>query len=118
MGFIKPEKVVSPQKTWHLDFVLYDEGEGGFSVSCGRWDNEKVVGLRWNGSNTSGSSLGNPQSSGYPTWFIVPKVLGIAIVKELLLKNVIGNENIRDNVITKHIDWLKDFGCIDDSIYK
>ena len=29
-----------------------------------------------------------------------------------------GNDSFRDVVIKKHYDWLKDFGCIDDSIYK
>ena len=40
------------------------------SLAIGRWDNKPVLAMRWNGGKDS--PIGNPQSRGLPTWFIVP----------------------------------------------
>ncbi len=68
--YIKPSDVQSPKRHWSLIHVLFDLGEGGSSLAIGRWDNKPVLAMRWNGN--SESPLGNPQSRGLPTWFVVP----------------------------------------------
>jgi hypothetical protein len=78
MSYVKPEKVDSPRASWRLGSVLYDAGENGWAAAEGQWDKggrwEDVVALRWNGN--SDSEIGNPQSRGLATWFIVPDELG------------------------------------------
>ena len=70
--YVKPQDVHSPKSQWTLVHVLFDGGPGptGSSLAIGRWDNEPVLAMRWNGSEEN--PLGNPQSRGLPTWFIVP----------------------------------------------
>ena len=78
MPYTKPEDVTSPKKRWGRDHrVLHDEGKGGWSAAEGLWDNEAVLALRWNGDDDT--PKGNPQSRGYPTWFIVPDELEGAV---------------------------------------
>lgn len=75
--YIKPEDVISPKRKWRLIRVLHDGGAGDWSAAEGQWDNgdkfEDRLAIRWNGE--AGTKIGNPQSRGLPTWFIVPKDL-------------------------------------------
>ena len=77
MSYVKPQDVSSPRNRWWLRRVLHDGGEGSWSAADGQWDNEglwsDVLAVRWNGS--SGPGIGNPQSRGLATWFIVPNEL-------------------------------------------
>ena len=74
--YIQPEKVISPKMHWSLIDVL-DSGEGpgavadGVSLALGKWDQDPCLAIRWNGGE--GNRLGNPQSRGLPTWFILPQ---------------------------------------------
>jgi len=68
--YIKPTEVQSPKRFWSLIHVLFDGGEGQSSLAIGRWDNKPVLAMRWNGDGEN--PLGNPQSRGLPTWFVVP----------------------------------------------
>ena len=84
MSYVKPENVDSPRASWRLGKVLYDSGENGWSAAEGQWDKsdrggrwEDVVALRWNGN--SDSEIGNPQSRGLATWFVVPDELADAV---------------------------------------
>ena len=81
MSYIVPGDVDSPRGRWRLHLVLYDGGEGNWSAAEGQWENngrwDAVLAIRWNGKD--GDKLGNPQSRGRPTWFIVPKELEPAI---------------------------------------
>jgi hypothetical protein len=43
----------------------------------GDWDGRKVLAARWNGSSAD-TGIGNPQSRGIPTWFILPEWLNEA----------------------------------------
>ena len=69
-SYILPSEVISPKRQWTLVSVLHDRGEGNAAVALGRWEGDPVLAMRWNG--TSGNPIGNPQSRGLPTWFIVP----------------------------------------------
>jgi hypothetical protein len=69
--YIKPQDVHAPKRRWSLIQVLFDGGPGGNSLAIGRWDNHPVLAMRWNGDDST-APLGNPQSRGLPTWFIVP----------------------------------------------
>lgn len=77
-GYQDPSKVDSPRGRWKLFDVLHDGGEGADSLAVGEWDGERVLASRWNGHD---GSVGNPQSRGLPTWFIIPSWLYDAILK-------------------------------------
>lgn len=85
MSYIKPKNVESPKSHWLLKKILYDGGEFKWSAAEGQWKGdsgwEDRLALRWNGGR--GGEKGNPQSRGYPTWFIVPRALEEAI-RELI----------------------------------
>lgn len=79
--YVKPEEVVSPRKHWNLIKVLRVGEEGDYSIALGRWDNTPALAMRWNG--TAESPIGNPQSRGLPTWFIVPDNYRDSILDQL-----------------------------------
>jgi len=81
MAYIDPQTVVTPRDRIRSVDVLYNSGPGpgGWSVAILEFDGEERVGLRWNGEE--GPGIGNPQSRGRPTWFVVPTELG-AVVRE------------------------------------
>jgi len=77
MSYVKPTAVDSPKNRWRLGQVLHDGGRGEWSVAEGQWDSQgrwgDVLAIRWNG--TDEAPIGNPQSRGLATWFIVPDEL-------------------------------------------
>src|SRR5260221_2850142 len=96
MGYQDPRLVKSPKGAVSHLRVLYDGGEQtatnqeweGWSVAELEWYEEPVLACRWNGSteNEDVSAIGNPQSRGLPTWFMIPKPLQEVIRAQL--KNV------------------------------
>lgn len=80
MSYIDPETVRSPVKSWELDRVLINRGDGSWSLARGRWDGSDVYAIRWNGSNQD-TGIGNPQSHGYPTWFVLPDEIAEMVIK-------------------------------------
>lgn len=93
MGYQDPAQVRSPKgAVTHLR-VLHDGGEQlsdhplweGWSIAELEWYETPTLAIRWNGSTTSDgvSEVGNPQSRGNPTWFILPEPLHEAIRAEL-----------------------------------
>ena len=70
-SYINPNDVHAPKRHWQLFHVLFDGGPGKSSLAIGRWDGKPVLAMRWNG--TDDKPLGNPQSRGLPTWFVVPE---------------------------------------------
>jgi hypothetical protein len=70
MSYIKPDDCNSPRAHWTLLTVLEDRGPENTSLAVGRWDGTPCLAIRWNGSDEN--PLGNPQSRGIPTWFILP----------------------------------------------
>ena len=69
--YIKPKDVHAPKRHWQLFHVLFDGGPHEASLAIGRWDGKPVLAMRWNGNDDN--PLGNPQSRGFPTWFVVPE---------------------------------------------
>ena len=70
MSYINPKDVKSPKNKWTLIDVLYDGGEAEDALAVGEWDGRRVLASRWNGSDEN--EIGNPQSRGIATWFILP----------------------------------------------
>lgn len=66
---MKAQDVRSPRDKWTLIEVLFDGGDGEDSLAVGEWAGERVLATRWNGK---GKEIGNPQSRGLPTWYVVP----------------------------------------------
>ena len=88
MSYVKPTDVDSPRLHWRLLDVLYDAGAGEWSAARGQWDSEgewkEVLAIRWNGNDTADTAeIGNPQSRGRPTWFIVPDKLKDSVRKAI-----------------------------------
>jgi hypothetical protein len=92
VGYQNPNHVKSPKGAVSHLRVIYDGGEQtglsdwhGWSIAELEWYEEPVLGCRWNGSTAAGgvSEIGNPQSRGNPTWFILPKPLEEAIKSQL-----------------------------------
>ena len=79
MTYIDPSIVDSPRKKWRLIKVLYNAKSSGWSVAQGEWEGDPAIGIRWNGSDEDGG-VGNPQSRGNPTWFIVPDAFKQAVL--------------------------------------
>ena len=82
MAYIDPKTVESPQKRIRDLRVLYDGEAGGWSAARLRWDGEERVGLRWNGEEGP-TGVGNPQSYGHATWFIVPPDLADVLLDRI-----------------------------------
>lgn len=80
MAYIDPETVVSPRNRIESVEVLYNQGE--WSVARLEFDGDEGVGIRWNGREDE-PGIGNPQSRGRPTWFVIPKELSGVILDEI-----------------------------------
>ena len=78
MSYVTPEKVIAPQKRWHMVDVLLDKGENEPSYAIGLWDQRRVIVFRWNGSQEAPG--GNPQSRAHPTWIVLDDALYPAII--------------------------------------
>lgn len=79
--YVPATEVISPKLRWALIIVLEDKGPGEHSLALGRWDNDPVLAMRWNGDKEN--LIGNPQSRGVPTWFIIPHSYDESILKTL-----------------------------------
>ncbi len=84
MSYIDPKTVTSPKHSWKLNAVLHNTGDEGWSLAQGEWNGDKVFGVRWNGSSND-AGIGNPQSRGIPTWFILPDEISKIVIPALSL---------------------------------
>lgn len=93
MSYIKPELVQSPKKSVSELDVIYDGGERSWALAKMKWDGEKTIGLRWNGGTEDPKfpHVGNPQSRGVPTWFILPQEIADVVVQMLKLNKKISS---------------------------
>ena len=103
-AYVKPGDVHAPKRRWQLLHVLFDGGEDqpgkpglNSSLALGRWDNRPVLAMRWNGGKDN--PIGNPQSRGLATWFIVPGLH----VRQLLET---GQNGFSDDKIRFAMDFL------------
>jgi hypothetical protein len=81
MPYVEPDSVLSPKRRGvRVVRVRYDSGPvaGSWAVAEIEWDGAACVGIRWNGDDDS--PIGNPQSHGRPTWFLVPRELEDAVL--------------------------------------
>jgi hypothetical protein len=76
MSYINPDTVRSPRGSVSDLKVIFDAGEGEWSVAELAWDGEPSLGIRWNGT---AENVGTPQSRGIPTWFILPPELHVPV---------------------------------------
>lgn len=67
--YIPPEDATSPRRSWSITRILIPGGPEDMAIALGKWDGVDVIGLRWNG--TAENPIGNPQSRGLATWFIL-----------------------------------------------
>jgi hypothetical protein len=79
--YVIPIDVTSPKRQWTLVGVLFDRGENDIAVAMGLWNGTPVLAMRWNGGEEN--PIGNPQSRGLATWFIVPDEFRKAILDRL-----------------------------------
>jgi len=108
MSYLQPQSVISPKDRWKLIGVVYDLGENNSSVAYGEWDDELCLASRWNGSLTGESSnKGNPISHFQPTWFVLPKFIAIATLKELLMLHATGDQRINQEILFQAINTIK-----------
>ena len=90
--YVKPDRVLGPKRHWQLFHVLFDGGPSsideskyaGTSLAIGRWDGKPKLAMRWNGNPEN--LIGNPQSRGVPTWFILPDHDALQILDSPLYK--------------------------------
>jgi hypothetical protein len=71
MSYTLPEEAVSPRLNWSTIKVLVQGSAETMAIALGKWDGTPVIGIRWNGSDTS--PVGHPQSRGLSTWFVVER---------------------------------------------
>jgi len=71
MAYIEPQTRLAPRASVRTVDVIYDAGE--WSVARVNWEGDDRIGIRWNGGD--GPGVGNPQSRGKATWFIMPEPL-------------------------------------------
>ncbi len=81
MAYVEPARVWAPKASIRSVEVLYNSGPGGWSVARVNWEDEERIGIRWNGGD--GPGIGNPQSRGNATWFILPDELRDVILNRI-----------------------------------
>jgi hypothetical protein len=81
MAYVEPATVWAPKASIRSVEVLYNRGAGEWSVARVVWEGREKIGIRWNGEN--GPGLGNPQSRGNATWFILPEELEEPILNKI-----------------------------------
>ncbi len=84
MGYVDPATVWSPKASIRSVEVLYNRGQKEESWSVARivWKDVERIGIRWNGDE-SDRGIGNPQSRGNATWFILPEELESAVLDKV-----------------------------------
>jgi hypothetical protein len=83
MSYVEPSTVLSPRVSVRSVEVIYNSSRnGGWSVARVNWEDSQSLGIRWNGS-VEKPGIGNPQSRGNPTWFIIPEELHDVILAEV-----------------------------------
>lgn len=72
-------KINSPKnKVGGPYFVIFKETQERWAIVALKWDNQPRLGIRWFFGNG-----GNPFSTGYPIWLIIPPQLSLGILSTL-----------------------------------
>lgn len=85
-------------KNWNLDTnypikVLYDDED--YSVIWGKYKDKKSLGARWSGDE----ERGYPGQGEYPTWYVEPDFIAIAILQRILTQAIDSkNSQYLDNI--------------------
>src|ERR1700692_4783651 len=82
MAYVEPATVWAPKASIRSVEVLYNRGSGEWSAARVIWDGKERIGIRWNGGD-DGPGIGNPQSRGNVTWFILPAELEEVILGKI-----------------------------------
>ncbi len=82
MAYIEPATVLAPRTSVRSVEILHSTGSGGWSVARVEWEGSERIGIRWNGSK-DGPGIGNPQSRGNATWFLLPEELEKVILEKV-----------------------------------
>lgn len=85
MAYTDPRSVDSPRAHWKLIEILRNgeqdgHGDDDAAIAIGEWDGDRVLAIRWNGTGT-GAGVGNPQSRGLATWFVLPKWMNDGVIR-------------------------------------
>ena len=107
-----PEKVTSPKRSWRLREIVYNAGE--WAVAKGQWESDgywrDAIGIRWNGEE---GEIGNPQSRGLPTWFVLPnelvKVVMGTVVEMSTGSSIMSGSQGMAMQENKEVNWLTVF---------
>jgi hypothetical protein len=82
MAYINPQTVVAPRNRISSVEILYNNGPDGWSVARLEFDGKECLGIRWNGG-VQEQGIGNPQSRGKPTWFVIPSDLTDVVLEKI-----------------------------------
>ncbi|MGA2967129.1 MAG: hypothetical protein ABSD64_13025 [Terriglobales bacterium] len=82
MAYVEPATVRAPKASIRSVEVLYNRGQGEWSLARVTWEDRERIGIRWNGGD-DGPGIGNPQSRGNATWFILPDELQDVILSRI-----------------------------------
>jgi hypothetical protein len=82
MAYVEPATVWAPKASIRAVEVLYNRGPGEWSVARVTWEDRERIGIRWNGGDDA-PGIGNPQSRGNATWFILPDELQDVILNRI-----------------------------------
>lgn len=107
MTYVHPQDVTAPQNRWELRHVVFDDGPGGVAIAFGQWDDNAALVIRWNGTHESGRALGNPQSSGHATWFVLPQLLACNVAQALAGLCIMGHRSIHYAGLRATLEWLR-----------
>ena len=89
MAYVEPSTVLAPKASVRSVEILHSTGSGGWSVARVGWEGSQRVGIRWNGAK-GGPGIGNPQSRGNATWFLLPEDLQGVILERVEELNMSG----------------------------
>ncbi len=102
MAYVEPVTVWAPKTSVRSLEILYNTGRNGWSVARIDWEGKESIGIRWNGGD--GPGIGNPQSRGNATWFILPDELQEAILNRVEELSVSGPGGL----LEKYAEMAKD----------
>ena len=82
-SYKNPRFINSPKGLVYVVEVIYDGSDDpAYSLAIIKWDGDYKLGIRWNiaysewddyrKKNGQDECIGNPQSRGIPTWFVLP----------------------------------------------